>query len=125
MDTVKVIEVVETTLLRRGEGTSTDPFRCITQYWSKDGQLLCEHDPDLERQNREAKDNLKEISAIMLKDQNTIIRLGEAINWALGRNGFFAPRPKDKGAFWWRKELLKRACLAGSPEELHSVVKEE
>lgn len=46
MDTCKVIEVVETTLTRRGEGrTHKDPVRVITQYWSRGGQLLAEVDP--------------------------------------------------------------------------------
>jgi len=44
MDTVRVIEVVETTLTRRGNGKDT-PIRIITQYWSKDGELLAERDP--------------------------------------------------------------------------------
>ena len=44
MDTVRIIEVIETTLLRRGNGT-TDPIRVITQYWSMAGELLAEVDP--------------------------------------------------------------------------------
>lgn len=46
----RVIEVVETNLLRRGEGKSPiDPIRIVTQYWSLDGKLLAEVDPHHER----------------------------------------------------------------------------
>lgn len=45
-DGAKVIQVIVTTLLRRGEGrTAGDPIRVITQYWSMDGQLLAQVDP--------------------------------------------------------------------------------
>ena len=44
MDTVIVMEVVETTLKRRGNGKDR-PIRIITQYWAKDGTLLSENDP--------------------------------------------------------------------------------
>ena len=44
MDTARVIQVIETTLLRRGDGKDT-PLRGITQYWSLDGKLLAEVDP--------------------------------------------------------------------------------
>ena len=46
MDTAKVIQVIETTLTRRGDGANT-PIRIITQYWSLDGKLLTEIDPNL------------------------------------------------------------------------------
>lgn len=45
MDEVRVIQVVETTLTRRGKGVVGDPIRCIRQYWSLDGKLLAEVDP--------------------------------------------------------------------------------
>lgn len=46
MDTARVIQVIETTILRRGEGKSaSDPVRIIRQYWSLDGVLICEVDP--------------------------------------------------------------------------------
>lgn len=45
MDTCRVIQVVETTILRRGTGAVGDPIRVITQYWGMDGKLLCEIDP--------------------------------------------------------------------------------
>jgi hypothetical protein len=40
-----VIQVIRTTLERRGLGTEGDPIRRVTQYWSLDGVLLWEHDP--------------------------------------------------------------------------------
>lgn len=44
MDTAELIQVIRTTLLRRGDGQTT-PIRIITQYWSVDGELLAEVDP--------------------------------------------------------------------------------
>lgn len=46
MDQAKVIQVIETTLTRRGTGKDeTSPLRIVTQYWSLDGKLLAEVDP--------------------------------------------------------------------------------
>lgn len=46
MDKARVIEVIETTLLRRWTGKDQDsPIRIITQYWSLEGELLAEVDP--------------------------------------------------------------------------------
>lgn len=43
---VEVIQVIRTTLLRRGDGKSSDsPIRAVTQYWTFDGTLLAEVDP--------------------------------------------------------------------------------
>jgi hypothetical protein len=40
-------------------------------------------------------------------------RLVEAIRWALGEHADgFSERPENKGAYWWRSELRKRAALA-------------
>ena len=44
MDTCEVIQVIRTTLTRRGDGKG-DPIRVITEYWSLDGQKLWEEDP--------------------------------------------------------------------------------
>lgn len=44
MDTVKVIEVIETTLSRRGRGEPGSPIRIITQYWTMKGELIFEKD---------------------------------------------------------------------------------
>lgn len=52
MDTVRRIEVIETTLLRRGNGKD-DPIRVITQYWSLDGDLLAEYDPTIDTHRRD------------------------------------------------------------------------
>ena len=41
----QVINVIRTTLKRRGEGTEDDPVRMIVQYWTLDGELLFESDP--------------------------------------------------------------------------------
>lgn len=41
----RVISVIETMLELRGDG-KTDPYRRIIQYWSLDGQLLAEVDPN-------------------------------------------------------------------------------
>ena len=46
-DTARILQVIETTLLRRGTGAPRNPIRIITQYWSLDGQLLAEVDPFL------------------------------------------------------------------------------
>lgn len=45
MDEAKAIQVIETTLTRRGAGFRDDPVRVVTQYWSLDGILLAEKDP--------------------------------------------------------------------------------
>ncbi len=44
MDKAEVLQVIRTTLLRRGDG-KLDPIRIITQYWSFSGELLAEVDP--------------------------------------------------------------------------------
>lgn len=45
-DSAKVIKVIETKSLL-GCGSETDPCRIKKQYWSLDGQLLAEHDPEI------------------------------------------------------------------------------
>ena len=45
MDSARVIQVIESTLLRRGKGTEDDPIRIVTQYFALDGTLLAESDP--------------------------------------------------------------------------------
>jgi len=45
-DYARVIQVIETTITRRGSGKdSSSQIRIITQYWSLDGDLLWEIDP--------------------------------------------------------------------------------
>ena len=46
MSDCQVIQVIKTSLLRRGEGKDmSDPVRCVTQYWTLEGELLWEVDP--------------------------------------------------------------------------------
>jgi len=44
-DAAKIIQVIETKALR-GRGTEDDLCRQVVQYWSLDGELLAENDPD-------------------------------------------------------------------------------
>ena len=44
MDQAQVMQVIKTTLTRRGNGQD-DPIRIITQYWTLEGELLAEVDP--------------------------------------------------------------------------------
>lgn len=41
----KVIQVIRTTATR-GKGNENDPCRIVTQYWSLDGKMLAENDPE-------------------------------------------------------------------------------
>lgn len=43
-DRAELIQVIRTTLTRRGEGVEGDPVRIVTQYWSLLGNLLVEVD---------------------------------------------------------------------------------
>lgn len=43
-DSAEVIPVIRTRAMR-GAGTPEDPFREVTQYWSLQGEFLCEADP--------------------------------------------------------------------------------
>lgn len=107
MDTAILREVIETQILRRGKGIENDPVRVVTQFWTKDGELLGENDP--------CKVEVWEFADVKqahgeLLDQ--VIKLQDAICWALGEgNSDFGDRPHGKGAFWWRKELRERAGL--------------
>lgn len=42
-ESVKTVIVIETKCTR-GAGTSANPVRVVTQYWSLDGKLLAEND---------------------------------------------------------------------------------
>lgn len=44
-DSAKIIKVIETKSLR-GKGTTDDPCRIVRQYWSFNGKLLAEDDPN-------------------------------------------------------------------------------
>lgn len=43
-DTAVVVEVIITNKKRRGNGKD-DPYRAITEVFTKDGQLIAEYDP--------------------------------------------------------------------------------
>lgn len=51
-------------------------------------------------------DNVPGLSGPMLK---RIRELESTIRWALGENGEFRQREEGEGAYWWRKELRRRA----------------
>lgn len=42
-ESARVVPVIETKSTR-GAGTSANPIRLVTQYWSLDGKLLAEND---------------------------------------------------------------------------------
>lgn len=48
----RVIQVIETTT-HRGNGTTDEPYRIVTQYFAFDGELLAESDPHLDTILRE------------------------------------------------------------------------
>ena len=45
IESAKVIQVIEIREVR-GAGTTNDPVRVATSYWSLDGKKLAERDPD-------------------------------------------------------------------------------
>jgi len=52
IDTVRVIQVIESTICRRGEGANEDdPVRVIPQYFTLDGRLIFEIDKWKEAKN--------------------------------------------------------------------------
>lgn len=44
---VELIQVIRTVLTLRGRGLPDSPYRRVTQYWSLDGKLLAEVDPEM------------------------------------------------------------------------------
>lgn len=48
----EVIQVIRTTLTKRGKGVEGDPVRTIEQYWTLDGKLLWEVDTLAEAQKQ-------------------------------------------------------------------------
>lgn len=40
----KLIEVIQA-YVTRGSGVADNPYRTVTQFWSKEGELLAENDP--------------------------------------------------------------------------------
>jgi len=49
---VEVIQVIRTSLERRGKGIENDPIRRIIQFWTLDGELLAEVDPYKEEERK-------------------------------------------------------------------------
>jgi hypothetical protein len=43
-NTAKMVQLIETRLRRRGNGTSNDPVRNVVEYWSLDGEKVAEYD---------------------------------------------------------------------------------
>jgi len=43
-NSARILTVIETTNMTRGNGTEEDPVRVVTQYWTLDGTLLVEVD---------------------------------------------------------------------------------
>ncbi len=41
MERAKLVPVIQV-ILRKGNGTENDPYREVVQYWTLDGELLCE-----------------------------------------------------------------------------------
>lgn len=52
---IEVIEILEV----RGQGTTSDPARVVTTYWSKEGKKLAERDPAHARSMPSACSNAK------------------------------------------------------------------
>lgn len=47
--TVKLVQIIETDLELRGDGTHRAPYRRVTQFWGTDGLLRAEYDPEHDR----------------------------------------------------------------------------
>lgn len=41
MESAKLVSVIQV-IARKGDGTENDPYREVVQYWTLDGELLCE-----------------------------------------------------------------------------------
>jgi len=80
----QIIEVIKTDLTVRGQGTDENPKRCVTQYWTCEGRLLWEDDPDAEIKIAGSKyDKLEgyseELRAEVLKLRDGIVKLDQAL----------------------------------------------
>ncbi len=60
---------------------------------------------------RKKRRGLRVFASSRIQMEEQCDRLRGAIEWALGENGRFIGRGKNNGAFWWRKELRRRAAL--------------
>ena len=41
MENARLVPIIQT-VVRKGDGTENDPYREVVQYWTLDGELLCE-----------------------------------------------------------------------------------
>jgi hypothetical protein len=80
MDTAKLLSVIETTLLRRGNGKDI-PVRIITQYWDTEGNLLAEVDPMPQPQEDQAEKYSPVIRAL-IEWQHDIKELMRQRKWS-------------------------------------------
>ena len=55
------------------------------------------------------------LEAELAEARNLVERYKSAVSWALGSNGDFAARKEGEGAYWWRRELMRRIAPP-SPE---------
>jgi len=46
MKDVELIQVIRTRLTLKGNGKEDNPYHLVTQYWSLDGELLAEVEPE-------------------------------------------------------------------------------
>lgn len=58
IDVVRAIEIIQTTLTRRGDGVDK-PIRIVTQYWAKSGELMAEADPYADTERSELLDSIR------------------------------------------------------------------
>jgi hypothetical protein len=80
MDTVKQIELIETTLKRAGDGlTSDSPIRIVTQYWTKDGKLVFECDPTMRSVTPEILADIREAININVGENDRAQKIYNAV----------------------------------------------
>lgn len=87
----RIIGVIETQLYTRGKGTEDNPFRSITQYWSKDGNLLAEADPYQDESPRKQMVRGAEIDETLIRGAMLNVRNPSNVDffaWALVRDTF-------------------------------------
>ena len=90
----KIVDLIYTQE-RRGRGVEDDPVRLVDQWWTREGDLLFEHDS--------WDDKIKSLTTKAY--QEVVDNLTDTIRWALGETGDFPLRGAKDGAYWWRKSL--------------------
>lgn len=68
------------------------------------------HKARLHDTQRELNEALAEVERL----RQRVAELEAAARWALGESGSFPPREDGQGAYWWRKELRRRAFGGGA-----------